>query len=307
MKQLFWIFCLCLPVFGFSQDAQILFNQLNLNVYNPAFTGVEGPMVTLNSRLQWVGIKDAPRTHYFIYNFAEKNKVNLGFTVQNDRVFIENKTYLTADYNYRLTLDDEQFLFLGLKAGGFYNRLDLDKLNRLATGANPYLAAVNSYFTPILGFGAHYRVKNYFVGVGVPSLFNSKKYGDVEGVAISAYDLAYLHLSSGGSWAVNEDFAINSSLIYRGLRNSPDLLSGTLELEFQQKISLGFGAASNDNMAAYVLFKNYKNLSWGYGYEFMNRNDPTAIQGGSHEISVRFALASKPSFTVESNNAETSQ
>jgi len=132
-----------------AQEAHILFNRMNMAVYNPAFTGVNGSFVSLNSRSQWSGIDDALRTNYLIYHFPKSEKVALGFTAQNDRVFIENKTHFTIDYNYQLQLSTDQFLYLGLKGGGFYNNIDVDRLERLYATYNPALEPVNSYFTPI--------------------------------------------------------------------------------------------------------------------------------------------------------------
>ena len=103
-----------------SQESSLIFNRLNLSVFNPAFTGVEGPAINLNTRAQWVGLEDAPLTNYLIVHFAEKKNATLGLTVQNDRVFVENKTLLTLDYSYRLKLSDNSNLSMGLKAGGMF-------------------------------------------------------------------------------------------------------------------------------------------------------------------------------------------
>ena len=40
----------------------------------------------------------------------------------------------------------------------------------------------------------------------------------------------------------------------------------------------------------FYLLKNINGIQFGYGYEFMNRNDATAIQGGTHEFVLRFYL-----------------
>ena len=57
----------------------------------------------------------------------KKNNVQLGFTAQNDKLFIENKTFFTLDYNYQLQLSENRFLYLGLKGGG-YNDIDINGL-----------------------------------------------------------------------------------------------------------------------------------------------------------------------------------
>ena len=268
-------------------------------VYNPAFTGVHGAFISVNSRSQWSGINDAPRTNYLIYQLSQKEKVNLGFTVQNDRVFIENKTHFTADYNYKLQLTEGQFIYLGLKGGGFYNNIDVDRLERLYTTYNPALEPVKSYFTPILGLGMHYQTPNFFVGVGVPSLFNNKRFQDNSGWETTATDVAYLYFSGGTSLSLGGGFTLDPVFFYRAVPNSPNLFSGTLAVNYNDQFSIGAGHANNDNLAFFLSSKSLKGIEFGYGYEFMNRNEPTAIQGGTHEFFLRFLLNTTPPEATE--------
>lgn len=266
---------------------------MNMAVYNPAFTGTNGAFISVNSRSQWSGIQDAPRTNYLIYQRPKKKKVYLGFTAQNDQVFIENKTHFTIDYNYELQLTDERYLYLGLKGGGFYNNIDVNRLERLYSTYNPALEPIKSYFTPVLGLGVQYKAPNFFLGVGVPSLFNNKRFQDNSGWETTATDVAYLYFSGGGALSLNEDFSFSPVFIYRAVPNSPNLFSGTVAMNYKEQFVIGAGYANNDNMAFFVSSKNFKGIEWGYGYEFMNRNDRTAIQGGTHEFVLRFTLEKK--------------
>ena len=299
MKNTFIIFLLGFCGWAFGQEAHILFNRMNMGVYNPAFKGTNGAFISLNSRSQWSGIDDAPRTNYLIYQLPQKEKVRIGFTAQNDRVFIENKTHFTIDYNYQLQLTEEQFIYLGLKGGGFYNNIDVDRLERLYTTYNPALEPVKSYFTPILGLGVQYQAPSYFIGVGVPSLFNNKRFQDNSGWETTATDVAYFYFSGGSTFPIGESLTLEPILIYRAVPNSPNLFSGTVAINFNNQFSLGAGYANNDNMAFFISSKNINGIQFGYGYEFMNRNDSTAIQGGTHEFVLRFLLDNTPSEEAE--------
>lgn len=282
-----------------AQEANILFNRLNMGVYNPAFTGTNGSFISLNSRAQWSSIADAPRTNYLIYQLPQRNKVFLGFTAQNDRVFIENKTHLTADYNYQLQIDATRFLYLGLKAGGFYNNIDVDRLQRLYTTYNPALAPVKSYFTPVLGVGVQWKTPRYFIGLGVPSIFNNKRFQDDGGWETTATDRPYAYFSGGVFFALPNDLTLEPNVIYRAMKDSPNLFMATVGLNYKDQFTVGTGLSNNDNLAFFVSSKSIKGLEWGYGYEFMNRSDATAIQGVTHEFSLRFMLGTKP---ADNNN-----
>lgn len=261
-----------------------------MGVYNPAFTGVNGSFVSLSNRSQWASISDAPQTNYLIYQLPQKKNVLLGFTAQNDRVFIENKTHITIDYNYQLKLSKTHFLYLGLKGGGFYNNIDTDRLQRIYTTYNPALAPIKSYFTPVLGVGIHYRAPNFFLGIGVPSVFDNKRYQDNGGWQTTATDVAYLYFSGGYTYAINESFSLDPVFVYRAVPDSPNLFSGTLAVNYKDQLALGAGYANNNNLAFFITSKNIRRIEWGYGYEFMNRDNASAIQGGTHELMLRFVL-----------------
>lgn len=294
MKHFFYLFILFSGSLV-AQEAHILFNRVNMSVFNPAFTGTSGAFISLNSRSQWSGITDAPRTNYLIYNPPKKNKVRLGFSAQNDRVFIENKTHLVIDYNYELQLNKNKFLYLGLKGGGFYNAIDTNKLQRLYTTYNPALAPVESYFTPILGVGIQLKTPAYFLGVGVPSIFENKRFQDNSGFETTATDIPYLYFSGGTSIVLNEKFSMDPSIVYRMVSNNPNLFMGTLAIEYNDIISIGTGYSNNNSVALFINSKSIKGVDFSYGYEFMNRGNNIAIQQGTHELVLRFSINEKTS------------
>ena len=85
---------------------------------------------TLNSRSQWSGIDD-PQLFKFLCA----------------------RVFRTIN---QLQLTEEQFIYLGLKGGGFYNNIDIDRLERLYTTYNPALELVKrilgrcAYSMPLL-------------------------------------------------------------------------------------------------------------------------------------------------------------
>ena len=106
MRRIFFIILTACVTPLLSQESSIIFNRYNFSVFNPAYTGIEGPAVNLNSRMQWVGVEDAPITNFLILHLPQKKNATLGLTVQNDRVYVENKTFATIDYSYKLQVSD---------------------------------------------------------------------------------------------------------------------------------------------------------------------------------------------------------
>jgi len=276
-----------------SQEASFIFNRTSFSVFNPAFTGSEGSIVSFNRRTQWSNVEGAPRTKYLIYHTPKNKNVLLGFTAQNDRVFIENKTFFTLDYNYQLQLSEQRFLYLGLKGGGFYNDIDINGLGRIFDEFKPALSLVKSYFTPVIGVGAHYKTPNYFIGVGMPNLFNNKRFEDSEIWESNASDYSFLHFSSGFTISVG-DFSLNPVFVYRTLRDSPNLFTSTFNLAFKEKISIGAGYSNNDNLALFFTSKNKWGFEWGYVYEFTSIALSDVSKEPAHEIMIRINLDNNP-------------
>ncbi len=276
-----------------SQQSSIIFSKVNFSIYNPAFTGVEGPSLILNSRLQWIGIDQAPKTNYLLYHLAPKKNVLLGVSVINDRVFIENKTYLTLDYNYKLQIDQEKSVFLGIKAGGFYNNIDTNKIPRIFNEANPLLSAVESYFNPIIGVGFTMIAPKFFIGLGTPNLFNSKRYKQTGELEPSAQDLTLYHLTGGLKFTLNSKLSLNPSIIYRSISDSPNFISGNISFSYDEKFSIGTGASNNDNLSVFFNSEGKNRFQWGYGYEFLNGSAAEAIKSPTHEIFLKINLDNK--------------
>ncbi len=55
-----------------QQQPNFLFYQQNMSVINPAYSGSEGSLMSINYSSSWVGVNDAPKSATFVYNSREK-------------------------------------------------------------------------------------------------------------------------------------------------------------------------------------------------------------------------------------------
>ena len=147
----------------------------------------------------------------------------------------------------------------------------------------------------------HYKTPNYFLGIGIPSLFNNKRFEDNKNWETTASDYSYLHFSAGGSIKLN-DFSLNPVIVYRSIPNSPNLFSGTVGLSFKEKISIGAGYSSNNNMALFIMSKTKWGFEWGYGYEFTSIMLSDVSKDPAHEIMIKINLGNKAK--PEDDNSE---
>ena len=102
-----------------QQEVNYNMYRYHLNLINPAVTGTQGAAyANFSLRTQWVGIADAPETQAFSAGTPNKRqRLGTGFSMINDKTFVENQTQLFADFSYRLPLDDERDLYLGPTLG----------------------------------------------------------------------------------------------------------------------------------------------------------------------------------------------
>ena len=298
--------------FLFSQESSLIFNRFNLSVFNPAFTGVEGPAINLNTRAQWIGIEDAPLTNYLIVHFPEKKNATLGLTIQNDRVFVENKTLLTLDYSYRLQLSENSNISLGLKAGGMFFNIDTNNIPRIYTTPNQSVSSLGNYFSPVLGVGLSFISKNIFLGVAAPGLLNKIGLNKNSDWELTSRDFTYLHLSGGFNLNLSDKFTVRPSVNYRSIPIGPNLINSILEVDYSDRFSLGSLFTNNDTIGAFFKLKTKKGFHIGYGYEFLYGNDRQSLSNSTHELLLRIDLKSKNKEEVNKdseidNNIETEE
>lgn len=296
----------------FSQESSLIFNKFNLSVFNPAYVGVDGSAINLNTRVQWLGIEDGPMTNYLIIHLPEKKNASLGFTVQNDRVFVENKSQVTLDYSYKLKLSNSSYLSLGLKAGGRFFNIDINNVPRIYSEANQSISEPGNYFSPILGAGVSYISKKGFLGVAVPGLLNSMALNTNQEWELTSRDYTYLHVSGGIYLNLSDKFSVNPSLIYRSNPRQPDLFNSVIEMDYNDRFSLGSVYTNNNTMAFFFKLKSKKGFHIGYGYEFSTASDMEAIKNSTHELMLRIDLKSKKNSEANKdseiqNNLETQE
>ena len=296
----------------FSQESSVIFNRFNLSVFNPAYVGVNGSAINLNSRVQWLGVEDAPLTNYLIIHLPEKKNASLGFTIQNDRVFVENKSQVTIDYSYKLKLSNSSYVSLGLKAGGRFFNIDINNVPRIFSEVNQSISEPGSYFSPILGAGVSYISKKGFLGLAVPGLLNSIGLNTNQEWELTSRDYTYLHVSGGIYLNLSDKFSVNPSLIYRSNPRQPDLFNSVIEMDYNDRFSLGSVYTNNNTMAFFFKLKSKKGFHIGYGHEFSTASDMEAIKNSTHELMLRIDLKSKKNSEANKdseiqNNLETQE
>ena len=140
-----------------QQQNSYTFYRQNMNIVNPAYAGADGHTTFAGIfRSQWSGVKNAPEAQAFSFGTYAGKNVGVGLSVENDRTFVEQQTFVTADFSYRLPMNEQLDLFLGLKAGGNFYNVNTSELETWNYDLDPSLVGL-SRFNPNVGVGAYLK------------------------------------------------------------------------------------------------------------------------------------------------------
>jgi type IX secretion system PorP/SprF family membrane protein len=290
IKQFLILFMLCFSLSVFAQQEPIFsMYQYNMSVINPAYTGTEEQTeVNLNFRTQWSGIKDSPQTQLLNISSPINERIGLGLSIVNDKVFVLKETDIYADFSYKLPMGLNTELYLGLKAGGSMINIDL-----ISLGINdPLFSEDVSKFNPNLGMGAYLKGEKYFLNLSIPGLLSTKRY-EKEGILVTkAADKAHIYMGGGYTFSINESIKFTPSFLGRFVESAPTSFDFTGLVSIQNKTELGITYRIDESISIITMFKYLDWMKFGYAYE--HTTSPIGdYNNGSHELLIKFLFSKK--------------
>ena len=293
MKRLNSRFLLFMCLIGTQLNAQQEVNhtlyRYHLNLINPAVTGVSGALfANLSLRSQWVGIEDAPETQALSAGIPNnQHHLGTGFSVINDKTFVENQTQIFADFSYHLPLGEEEHLYLGLKAGGTSIRLQADQLRTYGSNQNDQYLSNQSSFVPNIGAGVYYRRLDFFASLSIPRLLNTERFRYDDGQVSRATDRPHFYGAVGSRIILGEDWSFLPSLLFSYVRATPTsyMLQGAFA--YQQLMELGVLYTRGGGIGGTTLFKVNDSFQMGYSYLSSAVDRVTRFSKGTHEFCIK--------------------
>lgn len=277
-------------MYGFAQqDPSFSLYQYNMSVVNPAYAGTSDQLeLNLNFRKQWVGIEGSPQTQVLNISSPINDRVGLGLTLVNDKVFILKETDIYADFSYKLPIGLDTDLFLGLKAGGSMINIDL-----ISLGINdPLFSEDVSKFNPNFGIGAYLKGEKYFVNLSVPGLLSSKRY-EKEGVLVTkATDKAHFYIGGGYQFSLSESIDFKPSFLSKFVTGAPVSIDITGMISINKKTELGISYKLDESISAIAMFKYIDWLQFGYAYDY-STSPIGDYSNGSHELILKILFLKK--------------
>jgi type IX secretion system PorP/SprF family membrane protein len=237
MRKLFYFLFFIFSFVPFLKAQQVpLYSQYTMNGFllNPAVAGSEGyTAINLTAREQWLGLKDAPKTHALsgqtrlLKNSyiskgssirkhsplgSRSGKVGLGAYVFDDKNGPIDRTGVQLTYAYHIRMQKSQLSF-GLSAIGYQFSVDQSKI-RFEYEDEFWQNAKKSIFIPDANIGIYFTNPSMFAGLSMSQLFQSALKLGEKGYA--EYKMKrYFYLMGGYDFVLNDYFSIEPSMLIK--------------------------------------------------------------------------------------------
>lgn len=277
-----------------QQEPNYTLYRYTMNVINPAYAGADGTAhLTSSYRNQWVNVVGAPETQSFFYSRPLSDKIGIGLSVVNDKVFVESQTSFNVDFSYSLQMSDAINLYFGIKAGGSTYNVDSGNLNNYGLQDDPVLGNIDTGFRPNVGAGVYLLHKNYFVSISVPRILSSKRIDEADGRITQATQEAHLYLSGGYNFRIGENTEFRPSTLLRYVGGSPLSMDITSAFRFYDRFEVGLAYRTDQAFGGLMMINALEWLDVGYAYEASSRDEISNNSKGTHEVFLRLNFSKK--------------
>lgn len=291
MKRVFFILIALLAV-SFSQGQQVQqFTQYRLSgfAFNPAFAGSDDLFnVMATHRTQWSGIDDAPRTYFLGLHAPSANrKMGFGGTIFTDVAGPTRRTGIQGAYSYRLKVNDNSEVALGVSFGITQFAIDGTQITLREQNDQALMNMMQSEIKPDASFGALWYSDRFFVGLSATQLLNNELtlfQGDTEGRMAIHY-----FLTGGYRFTVSDMIDIEPFALVKYVSPLEPQADISARAIYNGNLWLGGTYRTSDAAAVFAGYEIMDYLTLGYSIDFTT-SELRNYSNGTHEIylGVRF-------------------
>jgi len=273
---------------GFAQQFP-LYSQYHQNLFilNPAVAGsVSGfSPLRLSVHKQWLGVNESPSTQYISYHQQLKQEnIGIGGQLFHDKFGPIETIGANFTYAYHLELNKDLKLSLGLSAQLMHYRLSLEQEDFY--GFEPVLTSERLQIViPDAHFGAYMYHDNYWVGLSIMQLFQSKMKLTGTWEEESNQLVRHYFATAGYNFKFphNRNFELIPSVLIKTTEVTPIQTDFNIKLVFYGDFWFGFSLRPDDSFVAMmgITFDKYY-FSISHDFTF---SDISNVTTGSEELS----------------------
>lgn len=295
LTQLFlFIFCSFYSNLIAQQEVNYALYRYHLNLINPAVVGTQGAaFLNFGIRNQWLGVADAPRSLNFTYSTPQKNeRVGIGFNLSNDKTFVEQQTQLFFDFSYRLPLEDEHSVYLGIKGGGTGFRLNAHDLAVYqSTLEDPNLLNVSS-FVPNIGIGIIYHTPRFYIGFSIPRMLSTDRFHQENGQETQPSDHPHYYFNTGFRFNITDRFEFTPAAMLSWINLASSMYVLDASFSYNKIFDFGVQYIQRGGLGG-TLMTNFDNaFQVGYAYITQSGKQVNFFSQPTHEVLLRIRVGS---------------
>lgn len=276
-----------------AQQAPMYTNYMhNMLAVNPAYAGSRNALsLTALHRSQWVRFADAPSTQTInVHSPITAKHIGLGLSLMNDRLGVVNNTSAFVSFAYKIQINKQSRLALGLSGGvnliqANLSSLALDQQNDPAFQANLKNKTLGNF-----GFGMHYSNQHYYIGLSVPNLVqnNYEQNSISNGSAITGVERRHYFLNAGARINIGHNWIFKPSTLVKMTEAAPVQLDVTAAFMLSEQFNMGLMYRTGDAFGALIGMQIKPQIYLGYAYDWSFGNRTFTYNSGSHEVVLRY-------------------
>jgi len=288
-----------------AQQVPLFSNYLNNDyVLNPAIAGTkEYTPITLSSRLQWLDMKNAPKTQIASVHGSFNKSAGLGLMFLNHSAGATNLFSLQMAYAYRIKLNEKIKLSFGLAPMIIQHSISKEKLTLDDANDNTFNRLNGKSMVADANAGVYLYSDKYFVSFSVPQVLGNKiRVGDE--LFKETLRRHYL-LSAGYDFNVKEKYKLTPSFLVKTVEGGgPFQFDLNVKGTYNELVWAGLSYRSSTsiyfNESAVIFFGVSKaNFAFGYSFDYSFASI-RSYNSGSHEIFLTYRfLPKKPVVATE--------
>jgi type IX secretion system PorP/SprF family membrane protein len=277
---------------GFQVFAQnrLAINQYMLNpgVYNPASIDVTTKFgANILGRKQWMRQDNTPETYIVNghYNFSRNHGV--GLMASNDRIDLFNQLEVSANYAYRVWIQDKVAIGFGVKAGFYQKSLVSDRYTYFSPNEPTLQASGLSQAGFNFGAGISVTTHNFDLSLSMPYMVANTLPGSQPYFLDNRSN--HLYASAGYKIRFSDEFILYPTALVKAVEGSPTQGSFDINMLVNQFVWAGIGAKTDNTIVGSfgLFFYNGLRMVYTFDSSVFTRHSNLGV---SHELSVGYAM-----------------
>jgi type IX secretion system PorP/SprF family membrane protein len=275
-----------------QQDPMYTQYMFNTQTINPAYAGTWNSIGFLAlSRMQWVGISGAPTTQTFSFQMPVHNQnMGVGLNIINDKIGLEKRFSLFADYSYKISFEGKSNLWMGIK-GGFSNYShNLTDYDLYPDGISDpmFQSDIEHKFLPNAGVGILFDNPAWYAGISAPKLISSKYQSNGNNFSITG-EIQSFFLMGGYVHDLTNDIKLKPTILVKATIGAPVEVDFSANILLKEKFWLGAMYRTGDSFGFIAQWIIDKNLRLGYAIDFTTSNLRN-YHYSTHEVMISYEL-----------------